>query len=60
MIGERAEPLMSEDEFEHYLAAKGVIAPVTSSAGKDADDDDWKPVTISGQPLCEMVIEERR
>ncbi|MDQ3258835.1 MAG: hypothetical protein M3R15_34055 [Acidobacteriota bacterium] len=60
MIGERAEPLMSEDEFEHYLAAKGVIAPVPSSAGEDADDEDWEPVTVTGQPLSEMVIEERR
>jgi hypothetical protein len=59
MIGERAVPLMSEDEFEHYLAAKGIIAPVPSTAGEDADDD-WEPVTITGQPLSEMVIEERR
>ncbi len=60
MIGERAVPLMSEDEFEHYLAAKGIIAPVPSPAGEDADEDDWEPVTVTGQPLSEMVIEERR
>ncbi|MDQ3253434.1 MAG: hypothetical protein M3R15_05940 [Acidobacteriota bacterium] len=59
MIGERAEPLMSEDEFERYLVAKGVIAPVSSPAGEDADDD-WEPITVTGQPLSEMVIEERR
>jgi hypothetical protein len=54
------EPLMTEDEFERYLVAKGIIAPVPSPADEDADDDDWEPVMVTGKPLSEMVIEERR
>ncbi len=49
-------PAMSEDEFESYLAAKGIIAEVEP----DDDDDDFEPITVEGTPLSEMIIAERR
>jgi len=60
LLAQTSEPLMTEDEFERHMAAKGFIAPVTSPAEEDEDDDDWEPVTVTGKPLSEMVIEERR
>jgi hypothetical protein len=53
------KPKMTEDEFERYLAAKGIISLPEESAEGD-DDDDWEPVEFTGQPLSEMLIEERR
>ena len=53
------KPKMTEDEFERYLAAKGIISLPEESAEGD-DDDDWEPVEFTGQPLSEMLIEDRR
>lgn len=58
-------PLMTEDEFEQYLAAKGVITlpgPVTEEerARGQAEFEAYKPITVAGQPISEMIIEERR
>jgi len=51
-------PLMTEDEFENYLAAKGVISlPDRNASG---DFGDFKPIEIKGKPLSETIIEERR
>lgn len=51
---------MTEDEFERYLATKGVIALPEPSTETGEDDDDWEPVEFTGQPLSQMIIEERR
>jgi hypothetical protein len=53
------KPKMTEDEFERYLAAKGIISLPEESAEGD-DDDDWEPVEFTGQPLSEMLVEDRR
>jgi ElaB/YqjD/DUF883 family membrane-anchored ribosome-binding protein len=55
-----ARPGMTEDEFEQYLAAKGVITLPEPEADTGAEDDDWEPVEVTGQPLSEMIVEERR
>ncbi|MBA3322922.1 MAG: hypothetical protein H0T45_15945 [Pyrinomonadaceae bacterium] len=55
----KSGPAMTEDEFEAYLAAKGIIAPVNRSNGEDGDDEEWEPNMVTGQPLSEMIIEER-
>ncbi len=55
-----AEPLMTESEFAEYLAAKGVIAPLVRTEPDDDDDDDWEPIEVTGKPLSQIIIEERR
>jgi hypothetical protein len=57
-----AKPRMTEDEFARYLAAKGVasLPEPASRAAAEAEFDDYEPVTVEGQPLSEMVIEDRR
>jgi hypothetical protein len=46
-----------EDALERELAAEGVISLPDASAD---DDDNWQPVEVTGKPLSEMIIEERR
>ena len=56
------KPKMTEDEFEKYLAAKGIISlpePSNRDAAK-AEFDNYKPITVEGKPLSEMIIEDRR
>jgi hypothetical protein len=62
LLTEPAKPQMTEDEFERYLAAKGIISlPKPSSReAAEASFDDYKPITVEGQPLSEMIIEDRR
>jgi hypothetical protein len=47
---------MREREFEQQLLAEGVIREIPSGWN---DDDDFKPVKISGKPLSETIIEDR-
>jgi hypothetical protein len=62
LLSEPARSQMTEDEFERYLAAKGVISLPDPASREDAEAefDDYEPVTVKGQPLSEMIIEERR
>lgn len=50
---------ITEDEFERELIAEGVIAPL-----KKAEDQyefrSYKPIRVGGEPLSEIIIEERR
>lgn len=59
LLTEPTRPQMTEDEFEQYLTAKGVIS-LPEIAQTEEDDDDWQPVEITGQPLSEMIVAERR
>lgn len=62
LLSEPAKPQMTEDEFERHLAAKGIISlPEPSNrAAAAAEFDNYKPITVEGQPLSETVIEDRR
>lgn len=58
---ENNEPLMTEDEFAQYLAAKGVVTLPEPMTDEDlAEEDAWEPVEVTGTPLSQMIIEERR
>lgn len=56
----KSSPVMTEGEFAQHLAAKGIITMPSPPAEEDADDDDWEPVEVTGKPVSEMIIEERR
>ena len=51
----------TEEEFAQYLAAKGVVSLPEASSRKsaEAEFDDYKPITVEGKPLSEMIIEDR-
>lgn len=48
-----------EERVERQLVAEGLISLPEPSEG-DTDDEDWVPIEVQGQPLSEMIIEERR
>lgn len=52
-----------EDEFERELAAEGFIAAAQPLRADEAEIRQYRayqPITVKGQPLSEMIIEERR
>lgn len=59
LLAETPKPQMTEAEFARYLAAKGVIS-LPEQFVEDDDDEDWEPIDVGGQPLSEMIIEDRR
>jgi hypothetical protein len=60
LLNEAPKPQMTEDEFERHLAAKGIISLPDTSEDETDDDDNWEPVEVTGKPLSEIIIEERR
>lgn len=56
------KPIMTEDEFEQHLLAAGVISeipPPPTEAEIEAFRN-YKPITVTGKPVSETIIEERR
>ncbi len=49
-----------EDMFERELAAAGVIGAPHPLDTNAAEFYAYKPITVTGKPLSEMIIEERR
>jgi hypothetical protein len=69
-VRELADTLLtsvSEDErevaFESELVAEGFISPVRPLTATEEEIRQYRayqPITVEGQPLSEMIIEERR
>jgi len=51
---------MTEDEFEQQMASKGFLRHVLPPVTNLSPYDDYQPVKVQGQPLSEMIVEERR
>jgi len=49
-----------EDEFERQLLAKGVISHIPTRDETDEEFDEFEPIEVSGEPLSETIIRERR
>jgi hypothetical protein len=49
-----------EDEFERELMAEGALGEVKPLPDDDQDFYSYKPVTATGKPISEIIIEERR
>ncbi len=49
-----------EDAFERELAAEGIIGKPKPLDTNAAEFYAYKPITVTGKPLSEMIIEERR
>lgn len=55
-----SKPQMTEDEFEQYLAAKGIATlpePMTEDDWRE--EQEWEPIEVEGTPLSQMIIEGR-
>ncbi len=49
---------VSEAEFERMLLDKGIISEIPS--GVDDKEEEFEPVEVTGSPLSETILEERR
>ncbi len=49
-----------EDAFERELIAEGVLGEVAPLPDNDPEFHAYRPVTVTGKPISEMIIEERR
>lgn len=58
-LTERLAPTMSEEEFAESLAKMGKVSRPARQAAA-LSDQPHEPVPISGEPLSETIIRERR
>ena len=54
-----AKPQMTEEEFLQELEAEGFIGKVPPPITDFSHYENYKPVTVTGEPLSEMIIRER-
>jgi len=57
-----AKPLFEEDSealFLQRLLEKGLISEIAEPMS-DAEDAEFEPIEVEGEPLSEMIIRERR
>ena len=61
LLEKKAEkPQMTEEEFLKELEAEGFIGKVPPPITDFLRYDNYKPVTVTGEPISEMIIRERR
>jgi hypothetical protein len=53
-------PAISEDEVDRILFVKGIIGNIPDPTAYTDEDDNFEPVEVTGKPLSETIIEERR
>lgn len=56
---ESSKPI-SEDEAEHLLLEQGVIGNVPDPTSYTDEDEAFEPIEVTGKPISETIIEERR
>ncbi|MEJ7713973.1 MAG: hypothetical protein WKF84_30035 [Pyrinomonadaceae bacterium] len=49
-----------KDAFERELVAEGILGEVKPLATDSTEYHSYKPITVEGKPLSEIIIEERR
>lgn len=54
------KPTMTEEEFEQYLFEKGIISEVKPPIKNFSRYDNYKPITVTGEPISETIIKDRR
>lgn len=53
-------PTMSEEEFEWHLYEKGIIGKPPPPITDFSRYESYKPITVTGEPISETIIKERR
>ncbi len=54
------KPQMTEEEFLQELESEGLIGKVSPPITDFSHYENYKPITVTGEPLSEMIIRERR
>ena len=56
-----AETTRPEDRFKHMLFEAGLLTEIkTDLSTSEQDEDDFSPIEITGKPISETIVEERR
>lgn len=55
-----AKPKMTEEEFEKHLAEEGFITEYKPPIIDFSRYDNYEPITVTGEPISETIIKERR
>ncbi len=53
------KPLVTEEEFQKILVAKGIIRSIPSRVVDKTPYENRKLLEVKGKPLSEIIIEER-
>ncbi len=51
---------VSESEVDRLLLEKGIISQLPDSTCYSDEDEAFEPIEVTGKPLSETIIEERR
>lgn len=51
---------LTEEEFKRHLLEIGLVSQLPTTPGDAADDEEDAPIVITGEPLSETVLRERR
>jgi len=51
---------VSEDEVDRILTERGIISVAKNSTTKSGPSQVFRPIQITGKPVSETIIEERR
>lgn len=54
------KPTMTEEEFEQHLYEKGIIGKPPPPITDFSPYENYKRVTVTGEPISETIIRERR
>jgi hypothetical protein len=54
------EKSLSEEEIQQILYSEGVIGNLPNLSDYTDEDEDFAPIKISGEPISETIIKERR
>lgn len=54
------KPKMTEEEFEKQLAEEGFITEYKPPITDFSRYENYEPVTVTGEPISETIIKERR
>lgn len=57
---EESKPKMSEEEFEKHLAEEDFITEYKPPIKDFSSYENYQPVTVTGEPISEIIIRERR
>lgn len=55
-----AKPKMTEEDFEKQLAEEGFITEYKPPITDFSRYENYEPVTVTGEPISETIIKERR
>jgi hypothetical protein len=51
---------VSESEIDRLLVERGIISQLPDPACYNDEDENFEPIEVTGKPLSQTIIEERR